>query len=286
LTRGISSPSDTMGVAAIHLVAKVNCFAAADRLRLQGDFRYPTGAHRGCRRGRRKALRPAARGLDRRGPAPRQRPGADHRAAGLRKDGHVRARRSAQAHRTPRCAPAHGCRAEETLGGCPELKAAAPTPANAARKKRRLTPEGRTRIIAATKRRRRRPNRASARCPDQPGQEIKAGGRAAEGGAKAAGRGQSAKRADCGTGWERAGRRHGIGKGPRRLARQVARTGPPGFERTVAFALDEAPKRIVSLSACHRMAAAQRKRWAAAGKAKAAAAAAPEKATPARPNRA
>jgi hypothetical protein len=69
-------------------------------------------------------------------------------------------------------------------------------------------------------------------------------------------------------------------------------TGPQGFERTVAFARDEGPKRIVSPAARRRMAAAQRKRWAAARKAKVAAAAArkakaagksaaPKKATPA-----
>jgi hypothetical protein len=47
-------------------------------------------------------------------------------------------------------------------------------------------------------------------------------------------------------------------------------TGPQGFERTVAFALDEAPKRIAIPAARRRMAAAQRKRRAAARKPKAA----------------
>lgn len=44
-----------------------------------------------------------------------------------------------------------------------------------------------------------------------------------------------------------------------------------GLRKTVAFALDEAPKRILSPAARRRMAAAQRKRWAAARKANAAA---------------
>jgi hypothetical protein len=55
---------------------------------------------------------------------------------------------------------------------------------------------------------------------------------------------------------------------------RVLITGPPGFERTVTFALAEAPKRIVRPAARRRMAAAQRKRWA-ARKAKAAAATTP-----------
>jgi len=49
-------------------------------------------------------------------------------------------------------------------------------------------------------------------------------------------------------------------------------TGPRGFERTVAFARDEASKRIVSAAARGLMAAAQRKGWAAARKDKGAAA--------------
>jgi hypothetical protein len=60
---------------------------------------------------------------------------------------------------------------------------------------------------------------------------------------------------------------------------RVLITGPHGFEGPVAFARDEAPKRIVSPAARRRMAAAQRKRWAGRRKAKAAAAApAPAKA--------
>jgi hypothetical protein len=43
---------------------------------------------------------------------------------GFEKDGRVRARRSAQAHREPRPAPANGRRPEETLGGGQETKGA------------------------------------------------------------------------------------------------------------------------------------------------------------------
>jgi len=50
---------------------------------------------------------------------------------------------------------------------------------------------------------------------------------------------------------------------------RLLNTGPQGFERTVAFALDEAPKRIVSPAARRRISAAQRKRRAAVRNAKA-----------------
>jgi hypothetical protein len=53
---------------------------------------------------------------------------------------------------------------------------------------------------------------------------------------------------------------------------RVLITGPQGFKGTVAFALGEAPKRIVSAAARRRMAAARRKRWTGRRKAKAAAA--------------
>ena len=62
-------------------------------------------------------------------------------------------------------------------------------------------------------------------------------------------------------------------------------TGPQGFERTVAFALHEAPNHIGRPAARRRMAAAQRKRWAAARHAKAAAPATPAPAKAARRKR-
>ena len=52
-----------------------------------------------------------------RGPFPGRRPRVDHRVSGLQQDGRVRARRSAQAHRTTRRAPEHSCRAGDTPGG-------------------------------------------------------------------------------------------------------------------------------------------------------------------------
>ena len=75
-----------------------------------------------------------------------------------------------------------------------------------------------------------------------------------------------------------------IAADPSRGGLRVLITGPRGFERTVAFALDEAHKRIVGPAACRRMGAAQRKRWAAARNAKAAATA-PAPAKPARAKR-
>jgi hypothetical protein len=79
--------------------------------------------------------------------------------------------------------------------------AATPVSATAARKKRHLIPEGRVRIIAATKTSRRRISTE--------------GGWPDEGGGKATGTGEGARRegggaGDGGSGGERAGRRHGI----------------------------------------------------------------------------
>jgi hypothetical protein len=74
---------------------------------------------------------------------------------------------------------------------------------------------------------------------------------------------------------------------PRTLFRggvRVLITGPRCFPRTVAFAFDEAPKRIARPAARRRMAAAQKKRWAAARKV-AASAATPAPAKPARKKR-
>jgi hypothetical protein len=120
--------------------------------------------------------------------------------------------------------------------------AATPAPANAAKRKRRLIPEGRARIIAATKSPSAAVRKAKAALksptpekatpaaakpglksgPNKRHQEFKVGGRAAEdgwpdeGGAEATGRGESARRAGCGTGdggrggGVRAGRRGGI----------------------------------------------------------------------------
>jgi hypothetical protein len=53
---------------------------------------------------------------------------------------------------------------------------------------------------------------------------------------------------------------------------RVLITGPRGFERTAAFARDEALKRIARSAERRRMAGAQRKRWAVVRKAKGAAA--------------
>jgi hypothetical protein len=76
-----------------------------------------------------------------------------------------------------------------------------------------------------------------------------------------------------------------IAADPSRGGVRVLITGPQGFERTVAFVLDETPKRILSAAARRRMAAAQRKRWAAVRRASAALAAVPAPAKAARKKR-
>jgi hypothetical protein len=98
--------------------------------------------------------------------------------------------------------------------------AATPASAQAAGKKRRLTPEGRARIIAATKRRWAALGTVKAKVAGKSGAPEKAtpavaprnGGCLEEGGAEAIGSGERASQGGCGTGdgggggCERAGR--------------------------------------------------------------------------------
>jgi hypothetical protein len=142
-------------------------------------------------------------------------------------------RRSAQAHRTPRRAPAHGRRTEETLGGCLETKDGdasagegrqdeAPPQPRGARADHRGdeeavggAEEGRIGCDAGGGQ-----TGPEARCLDKRGQENQLRRLRHEKGlagrrrrAEATGGGEGVGREGCGTGagtgWERARRRHG-----------------------------------------------------------------------------
>ena len=126
---------------------------APDRIRLPGPLRHPPGAHRGGRGRRRPAPRSAVRSLDRRGdpfrgvvraliPGP---PGFERTVA------FAATKRPSASHAPPRAgawAPPRG--KDGRLRGKPRLQRRRRW---YPRRKRRLIPEGRARIIAATKRR-------------------------------------------------------------------------------------------------------------------------------------
>ena len=230
---------------------KATKLRANDRRRLPGALRPPAGAHRGGRGGHRAAPRAARTKPG----SPRRRPGGGVRVfitgpQGLEKTVpfalDVAPRRIAR----PAAAPAHGRRAEEAVGGWPENGRGGDGGA-CERRREEAPPEARGADAdhrgdeAATPARASRPPAGSAsRWPWRPGSA-------------------SPIRSSL-------DRRRTFPSGVRLLI-----TVPPGFERAVAFALAEAPTRIVRPAARRRMAAAQRKRWVAARKAKAARAATP-----------